>query len=446
MIGVAALLACHAPATPPTDSASTPVAGVDVRSRAYDWLPGTPSSTTSAGISLSAARVAGRPMVLAGLSNGVAVEAFPSDGVWDVVRVSLLDEYPIGGDVALADWTEPIVASEDRLYTAALTSGEIGTRAPSAPTDGSASDLFFEDVHGNLGGSIGALRAADLDGDLVDDLLVSLGGRVLALRGPPGVGADVWSEPLFEVYGVLPVSGNFGLHIGAVGDLTGDGIPEMTFSSDDERGAGRVWIVPLGPLPRYALNTEVGWSIVGHVPGGRVGSSIAIGDVTGDGVNDVVAGAYLANGGAGEVYVYAGPVSEDAAFVDAVATLRWQGDAGGCGHAVEVLQDQDGDGHDEVAVGCPGDRSWEGERPGRVELYSGADLIGTLGAEDATLVLHTVNDPGPAWPDAFGSALAAGVDLTEDGLEDLVIGAPSERRNGGPGGVYVLHSPVIDGA
>jgi hypothetical protein len=35
-------------------------------------------------------------------------------------------------------------------------------------------------------------------------------------------------------------------------------------------------------------------------------------------------------------------------------------------------------------------------------------------------------------------------DLTGDGLDDLVLSAPAEVRNGVAGGVYVLESPALD--
>ncbi len=246
---------------------------------------------------------------------------------------------------------------------------------------------------------------------------------------------------MFELYGQYPSSQYFGYRVGEFGDLTDDGVPEMTFAAEDDDVGGRIWIVPLGPFARYTDVHDVGWSLVNDDPAANAGYSIALGDVTGDGVNDVVAGAPFAGDSAGMVFVYAGPITQDGVLADAVATLRGQGPDDWCGRSVEVLQDQNGDGHDEVVVGCP---QRGGERPGRVEVYWGADVVGDLDLDDAALVLHTVNDLDVSPRDSFGWAVQADLDLTGDGLDDLVLSAHAEVRNGVAGGVYVLESPALD--
>jgi hypothetical protein len=415
--------------------------GVDVRSRPsttlMDATTQTPSGVWHAGRSLAVGVVGGVPMVIAALPTGAAVESFPSDGRWDFVRFGNSEE--IGYAAGLADWSAPMVTTgiSGDLYTNLLADGLIS----SLTNDGSESRILFPDVDGYAyGGGLSSLEVVDLDADGVDDLLMSFGdGRVGALRGPPGFGRDVWPEPMFELYGRYPPHQNFGYFVGEVGDLTGDGLPEMTFYGEDDDVGGRVWIVPLGPLPRYAEVHTVGWSLVNDEPYASAGRSIAIGDVTGDGVNDVVTGAPLANDRAGMVFVYPGPVTGDGRLADSVARIAATEPWAWCGRNVEVLQDQDGDGHDEVVVGCEGG----GDEPGRVMVFSGADVVGDLDVDDAALVLHTVNDLSAPPGDLFGYTLQADVDLTGDGLQDLVIGAPGEVRDGQLGGVYVLHSPVI---
>jgi hypothetical protein len=353
--------------------------GVDVVSRRHVRLPG---PGEAAGMRLAVRVVGGAPMLLATLHSGVAVEAFPTDAQWDLVRHGYHD-IGLGVAAGLGDWPDPIVAADNYgvLYTGALVDGQLGVPPLS---DGSRSALAWPDVTGQERSiEPNTLQIADLDGDDTDDVLLSW--PVLALRGPPGAGPDVWPEPMFELYS----DEGFGYTLGEVADLTGDDVPDLTFSRDHE-GQG-IWVVP-----------------------------------------------------GGEVFVVAGPITGDGSLADAVARIRPMGPHERCGISVEVLQDQNGDGHDEVVVSCPDWREQGVDGPGRVELYSGAEVVGELDADDPALVLHTVNDDRARAVDHFGFAVEADLDLTGDGLQDLVISAPSEVRDGLPGGVYVLESPVIE--
>ncbi len=404
--------------------------GVDVVSRRHVRLPG---PGEAAGMRLAVRVVGGAPMLLATLHSGVAVEAFPTDAQWDLVRHGYHD-IGLGVAAGLGDWPDPIVAADNYgvLYTGALVDGQLGVPPLS---DGSRSALAWPDVTGQERSiEPNTLQIADLDGDDTDDVLMSW--PVLALRGPPGAGPDVWPEPMFELYS----DEGFGYTLGEVADLTGDDVPDLTFSRD-HAGQG-VWVVPGGPLPRYADVRGVGWLLVNE--GGEASRAMATGDVTGDGVNDLVIGTPFANADGGEVFVVAGPITGDGSLADAVARIRPMGPHERCGISVEVLQDQNGDGHDEVVVSCPDWREQGVDGPGRVELYSGAEVVGELDADDAALVLHTVNDDRARAVDHFGFTVEADLDLTGDGLQDLVISAPSEVRDGLPGGVYVLESPVIE--
>ena len=77
------------------------------------------------------------------------------------------------------------------------------------------------------------------------------------------------------------------------------------------------------------------------------------GDADGDGFADLLVGAEGHDGGRGAVYLYAGPLSGTVAGSSATARIRGaaSGDrAGACGGA----QDVDGDGLDDVLVGAYG--------------------------------------------------------------------------------------------
>ena len=149
--------------------------------------------------------------------------------------------------------------------------------------------------------------------------------------------------------------------------------------------------------------------------GDLTGTSVAfLGDVSGDGADDLVIGAPNDedNGiDSGTVYVVTGGSPSQVVY-------EIHGAAGdNCGAAVANAGDVDGDGRDDFAVGFPGADT--GVFPfvqhdvGRVRVYSGATgaLIWTL--------------TGPKQGGRFGSTVAGGRDTDGDGHCEILVGAPS---------------------
>lgn len=148
----------------------------------------------------------------------------------------------------------------------------------------------------------------------------------------------------------------------------------------------------------------------GEAPFDSFGSAVAlVGDVNGDGVDDLLVGAPGAGvtfRSAGAAYLVSGDTGE---------LLRtWRGAAADdqLGSAVCAAGDIDGDGIGDVLVGAPNYAG--GAATGSAELRSAA--TGAL--------LHRFI--GPVAGSAFGAAVARLPDFTGDGISEFVVGAPAD--------------------
>jgi hypothetical protein len=237
--------------------------------------------------------------------------------------------------------------------------------------DGSTIITFYE----SPGTSFGAATASigDLDGDGHAEFAVSApdmntaesGGVVRLYHGQS-------LTPFDELTG--SVGSGFGARILAVSDRTRDGFPELLISAPRATSAsvnrpGEVALVD-------AVEGDVLLVLAGDLDNGSYGLATAeASDLSGDGVPDYVIGApqYSASA-AGRIQARSG----------ADGTLLWSRDGAGgdvYGSAACVLGDLDGDGVDDLAVGAP--QNWKTNiGDGYVDILSGADG-GWLGRVEA---------------------------------------------------------------
>ncbi len=196
--------------------------------------------------------------------------------------------------------------------------------------------------------------------------------------------------------------------IGGV-DLDGDALPDLVAGApgDDDAGAesGSVRAITGAGVVLYTVHGTAAGDDFGML-------LVALGDLDGDGIDDVLVGApQLTSGGAGYARVISGSTGQ---------TLRTHaGTSAGAalGLGLARLDDLDHDGLDDYALGAPR----EGGR-GRVLVVS--SLEGT--------VLRTLD--GPSLGDEFGYALGGGADLDRDGVDELFVGAP--RAGLAPGAAW----------
>ncbi|ELS55602.1 hypothetical protein STVIR_3428 [Streptomyces viridochromogenes Tue57] len=239
----------------------------------------------------------------------------------------------------------------------------------------------------------------DLNGDGYADLVIGFvsgtGDAVIVWGGPRGLSGSGSVA--------LPATGT------QTGDFDGDGKLDLALfrtgraPGDDPFGTtGSVWTGPLTrtgtPVRKAPLDPERLRYV--DVKDG------AVGDVNGDGRDDLALHAYCGEG----VYCTKFYTASATGLTPATAPA---GDGG------VALGDVNGDGYDDVVVGFRYDE--------RIEVAYGSAAGVTPSGTWKPYSQDTPGVPGTPEPqDAFGSAVAVG-DITGDGIDDVAVGAPGEE-------------------
>ncbi len=341
-------------------------------------------------------------------------------------------------------WTTIDKEGRALLYTAASFARQVV--APTAYLEG-------QDPLEKAGYSVAF--APDMDGDGLDELLVGArsdndGGQASgavyivhgqALTGTPDAPQALTADA--AIRGEVEW-GRTGTSVSGLRDVDGDGLGEaaLGFALFTESGGfefagdGKVGVFfgRAGGLGGEQTTGDADVILEGPVAAGHVGYSLdGDGDVTGDGLGDLLIGAPSAETSRGVLHIVTGtslqtpgtfPIGDLA--VDYVGTDTSER----LGAAVGHLGDVDGDGIGDLAVGSPdSDLTWPDG--GKITVLKGsADL-------DGGVVPAVLAEIGSEWDDfklggytfssyGGGPSNAAGVvggDLDGDGLGDLVAGA-----------------------
>jgi len=316
---------------------------------------------------------------------------------------------------------------------------------PVADHVGPVSDIATTWTNERPQDSAGARVAAagDLTGDGLPDLLVGAptsnlafdgGGAAYVLSAPAQTGGSLSSAAVriegehSSAYETLQLgSGGDG-----VGDLDGDGFDDLAVSAagyyDPKRGlyTGAVYVFR-GPLSGTIMSADADAIVTGEVHDASIAPSdwgvARAGDVNRDGHADVLiatedaAGAVY--GGAGAVSVMSGDgLDGELLATAALGTLVGTDANQAVGAEANGVGDLDGDGKAELLIGAPG-LTDHGGNSGGAFLVPGAAVGGLSIVHDVAQA--TFLGDGYEWRAGYG--VVGGVDLTGDGLGDLVVPA-----------------------
>jgi hypothetical protein len=214
-------------------------------------------------------------------------------------------------------------------------------------------------------------------------------------------------------------------------DLDGDGLGDLAAGAG-ATSQGMVAVF-LGPFSGTSVLGNADAKLLGEDPGDGVHDSMAPGgDVDGDGLEDLLLGAPARDGYTGIAYLVRGTPAGQLDLFLADARLYGETPDSSVGDGLASLGDMDGDGFGDFLVGSSTDPSW-GEVAGLVYLFYGP-VSGShpISEADATFT--------PAEPRAaMGRSLAFAGDATGDGLPDLWIGAEGASTGGyGSGAIYLV--------
>lgn len=302
--------------------------------------------------------------------------------------------------------------------------------------------------------------AGDFNGDGIDDLLIGAYARFSFGQNNGGAAFVVFgSRDGFDA--TLELATDAGVRLGGIddgdragrsvdsaGDVNGDGIDDLIIGApyadpEGRNGAGESYVVfgsanPAANIELSSLDGSNGFRLDGGGIFTQSGGAVAgIGDVNGDGIDDVLVGAYGEANYAGQSFVVFGSrggfdASITLSALDGSDGFRLDGIASGdrSGRRVAAAGDINGDGIGDLIIAA--DRAEPGGATDAGESYV---VFGRQGGFGATVSLANLDGSngfriqGSAY-EYSGSAVSSAGDFNGDGLDDLLIGAPFAGNGG----------------
>ena len=405
------------------------------------------------------------------IASGLALIDFNGDGVLDIVigAGGVDANGSNSGAVYILDGSKLAAGATVKLATLASPDGvRINGQA--------AGDQFGSDV----------FNAGDVNGDGIDDLFI--GARYADLPGPNagagyvvfgvsgGIGASINLANLdgsngFRLFGGGLADADLGKSVSA-GDINNDGFSDLLigarnadFNGGDSGSVYVIWGKDTGfasLLDVNSLTAADGLRLNGASSGDQFGQSVSVvGDVNGDGFQDIVVGAAGIDGpsnNSGGGYLLLGDADGWAAgsVTNTPANQRTQlagwGYNGKHGYAVSGAGDMNGDGFDDFVITSNSISSPAFNAGAAYVIFGSA-------APPASITLQTLNGSNGfviqtnQQSAGLGTSVSKAGDVNADGYDDIIIGAPFGSNGtqyayviyGGTSFSAVISAPALNG-
>jgi len=297
----------------------------------------------------------------------------------------------------------------------------------------------------------------DIDGDGIQDLAVGCCGAngfegsviILFMNKNGTVKKTHTIDGSGDLSGLLNSGDVLGVDVNGIGDLNGDGVPDLIAGADHANtgsttNTGEVFVLFLnsnGTVKSHQLITNSSANMPSVLSSNEdFGNSVKnIGDIDGDGINDISVGAYGDDGNTGAVFIlrmnkngtvkrYSKISNQSPAFLNELQANN------GFGETTERVMDLNGDGIKDLIVGSSNDGG-----SGRGALYifyldTGANPISfqKLNSTTQTIINDSITNG-----EEFGVSVAD-INSSNTNFLTLAVGIPGDPAGGTAGGIMIF--------